>query len=490
MVAIVKTNEKVVGNYAANNAYVLITRLNNPKTDVIVNWKNYNNVVWKKYQIKESDLRTKTSTFTSPQYLDLTTGTYAILITTPLHEDFGGVIIGIDYDPSEGLYEYQCQDWSRFYQSKFELISKNKSVHRILKHLITRGGIPLVGAISKTKAKKYAKALSGLRPAYQYDEKAFGGVLKNFNPMTNKNPVIFRGKSYIEAIRALVYNGAYIDVFFDKFGVLHVEPFHKDDFFNTGLLLTNAEITEMSQSFDTTNVITGVRIHNSNKAKSGAYVSSRELIGIDLAAIFGRLETSMDTTVEQKTTAKSSAAKKKSSKKTKTGNPYKTKKKEVWINSDNVHGYSTDKKFINDVANILRKNGWKVKVTGVGSHAHEEGNANVKNGVWFTVYGGADQACFYEAGLSTSFSNKLKRNKSRNVIGMTNISRGGRGDIRKGGKHYKWLERSHDDDYSHWYGMKYPLDWLTKHKIPICYGNSAKEMAAKFLAGGEDPKAC
>ena len=49
MVAIVKTNEKVVGNYAANNAYLLITRLNNPKTDVIVDWKNYNNVVWKKY---------------------------------------------------------------------------------------------------------------------------------------------------------------------------------------------------------------------------------------------------------------------------------------------------------------------------------------------------------------------------------------------------------------------------------------------------------
>ena len=50
MVAIVKTNQTVLGNYAANNAYILITR----KKDAMgldVLWNGYVSIVWEKYQI-------------------------------------------------------------------------------------------------------------------------------------------------------------------------------------------------------------------------------------------------------------------------------------------------------------------------------------------------------------------------------------------------------------------------------------------------------
>ena len=64
--------------------------------------------------------------------------------------------------------------------------------------------------------------------------------------------------------------------------------------------------------------------------------------------------------------------------------------------------------------------------------------------------------------------------------------------LTKGGKYYKFLPRAWDDNYSPsgYTGIKYPLDMLTKAKVPIMYASNAKQMAAKFLAGGDNPKAC
>lgn len=486
MVAIKKTNQTIIGNYASNNAHILITR----KADALgleVLWNKYNSIVWEKYQIKESDFRSKTATFTTPQYLDLTLGVYAILITTPLHEDFGGVIIDIDYDSKTGLYSYQCQDWSRVYQGKIDFVS-TRTVHRLLKSLITQGGIPLAGSITKAQLKQYKKVLSGLRPAKDYAQRAFGSTFE-FNPMTEKTKKIIRGKSWIEAIRDLVLGtGAYIDVYFNKYGRIQIEPYHKDDFFNTGLLLTANEIIDYSLSFDTTNIITGVTVQSKNKLKTGKYYSSRDLIGIDLSAIFGNLTTVIDNpNPDTSKSSSSSSSKKKSTTKTKTSNPYNTKKKVVWLNSDNIKGKSADKKFMEDIAKILRKNGWKTKIIGVGPNFHCENYMGPKNGVWFCIYGGADAAVFREAAGKNSYTNKLKKLGSRTVIGM----RSGK-DIRKGGKAYKWLERAHDDNYSpaSFKGLKYPLNVLTKGKVPIGYASTAEKMAAKFLKGMDNPKAC
>ena len=110
-----------------------------------------------------------------------------------------------------------------------------------------------------------------------------------------------------------------------------------------------------------------------------------------------------------------------------------------------------------------------------------------KNGIWFCIYGGADGAVYRETVGKNSYTNKLKKLGSRTVIGMH-----GGGDIRKGGKYYKWLPRAHDDNYSpsSYKGVSYPLKMLTKGKVPIMYANNAKQMAAKFLAGGDNPEAC
>ena len=73
----------------------------------------HNTIKFTKFQIKETDLRVKTATFSSPTYLDLTTGQYGVLLLSPYHENFGGVILSVEYDEDNELYNYQCQDWSR-----------------------------------------------------------------------------------------------------------------------------------------------------------------------------------------------------------------------------------------------------------------------------------------------------------------------------------------------------------------------------------------
>ena len=64
---------------------------------VMLKWKTCLEVHYTKYQIKETDMRVKTATFTSPDYIDLTTGLYYVLISSKYHENFSGVILDVDY---------------------------------------------------------------------------------------------------------------------------------------------------------------------------------------------------------------------------------------------------------------------------------------------------------------------------------------------------------------------------------------------------------
>ena len=494
MVAIKKTNTIIPeSNRVANDAHIFICRMADAR-GYGVDWKHYDDTVWKEYKIKETDFRSKTASFTTPQYLDLTTGTYCILITCPGHEEFSGVILSPEYDHSTGLYTYQCQDWSRMYQSKFELITVKKTLHRILQFLITRGGIPIVGAVSKAKLKQYKKMLSGLRPAYQYEQKYYGSTI-NFNPMTMKNNMVIKGKTFIETIRDLVFgSGAYIDVHFDRYGVIHIEPYTKDDFYKTGLLLTSTELSGLTQKFDTTNIITDVVVESSSKLKAGRVYSSDTLINLNLSAIFGSLTSSISNPNQNtnKTSSSSSGKKvtgKKSNTTNKNNNPYNTKKKIVYISSDNIHNKSTDMNYMKDIAKLLKKQGWKSKIIGLGPGYHSENHmGGCKNGVWFCIYGGIDAAVLRENVIKCSYTNKLKSNKSRAVLGFRPPS----SSILKGGKGYKWLPRAWDDNYSpsSFRGISYPLNKLTKNKVPIMYADTAKQMVAKFLKGGDNPQAC
>lgn len=490
MVSIVKTDEIVYdANKTTNNALICISR-KNTATQLLINWEDYDVIPWEKYEIKETDMRVKTATFTSPQYLDLTTGQYCVLITSKLHEDFGGVVLKVE-KTVDGLYNYTCQDFSRSYQSKVDtVLCGDVTVHRYLQRLLTKANIPIKGKITKAMKKQWSKQLSGLRPAYQYEQKYWGSTI-NFNPMTQKPLMMIRNVTEIEAIRDLVFgSGAYIDVYIDKYGIIHIEPYTKDEFFNTGLVLTTPEIaTNFKRTFDTTNIITTVRVHDTDKFQSGNSYSSQTLTGLNLCAFFGNVGASIDNPNKDTTTTKNTGkgtSKKATTAKTNNDNPY-GKKKVVWINSDNINGPSSDRKFMNDVAAILKKHGWKTKIVGLGPNTHTEGYMGPKNGIWFCIYGGADGAVFRECATKNSYTNKLKSLGSRTVIGMH-----GGGDIRKGGQYYKFLPRAHDDNYSpsSYRGISYPLNMLTKAKVPIGYASDAKQMAAKFLAGMDNPKAC
>lgn len=486
MVAITKTNEVNYDvNLIQNHTFIYVTRKADAR-QMWINWKSKDLIYWSSYSIKETDMRKETATFTSPQYLDLTTGQYCVLISSPYHKNFAGIILSNEYDEDTGMYTYQCQDFSRTYQGKVEFVAVNVTVHRILKMLLTKGWIGLNGKITDAQKKEWSKVLSGLKPAYQYEQKLYGAS-KNSNPMTEKVNMVAKDKSFIDAIRDLVYgSGAYIEVYFDSYGICHINPYHKDDL-KKGLVLSANTVTNRKFKFDTTNIITGAVVQSKDKLKAGTYYGSSQVLNLDITAFFGDLAGSVNQDSTSNNSSSNGSSKKSTTTKNK-NNPYNTKKKKVYITSDKIGTKTADKKFMNDIAAKLKKNGWTTKVVGRGPNAHSETHMkNYKDGVWFCIYGGADAAVFKETVGKNSYTNKLKKNNLRTVIGMH-----GGGDIRKGGKYYKFLPRAHDDNYSpkSFKGIKYPLSVLTKGKVPIMYASTADKMVAKFLAGGDNPKAC
>lgn len=483
MGAVKKTNTKLsdVNLASSKNTFIYVGRKTNAR-GLLFDWKHKYQLQWNKYQIKETDMRVKTASFTTNQYLDLTTGVYTVLITSPAHEDFGGTILSVEYDSSTDLYTYQCQDFSRNYQSKFELIVHDRTIHQILKFLITRGAISLNGN-SKKKLKKYKKVLSGLRPAWQYGIGIWNNSKATSNFMTLKPRMIMRNVSYIEAIKDIVFGfaGSYVDVYFDKYGVLHVEPYLIKEWLNTGLYLTMPEIASYKNKFDTTNVITNVIVHNTDNTKGGTAYSSENLVKLDLSAFFGNLTASIENPNQAKT--KTKVSKKKSKTKKKDSNPYGTKSKTVYLNSDSIDGYSADMGRMQEMKGLLEKEGWSVTITGVGSEAHYERRGDVKDGIWFCLYGGACAGTLREHCTSDWFLNPLKSNHSRVAVGFFPPS----GDIRKGGKYFSHLGPAHDWGGNQAYAnIDYPGKFMSENGIPWMYADNAKEMVAKFLAGGDN----
>lgn len=476
-------------NLIQNHTFIYVSR-KNTGDQLRIDWKNKDLIYWNKYSIKETDMRQETASFTSPHYFDLTTGVFCVLITSPYHKSFAGIILSVEYDDKEGLYTYQCQDFSRVYQSKVDFVVQNYQVHRLLKWLITRAGFDLNSTLTAAKINKtWKESLSGLKPAYQYEQKYYGAS-KNFNPMTEKISMIVKDKSFIEVIRDLVYgSGAYIDVYFDIYGICHINPYYKDDL-KKGLVLSAITMSDRKFKFDTTNVVTGTFVQSNDALTPGNYYSDTSLVNLDLSVFFGEmLSTVSNPNPNTSSTKKTTTTTKKSTTTKNTNNPYNTKKKKCYISSDNIQSKSADKAFMNSIAAKLRKKGWSVKVIGVGSNSHYYPNyaKNCKDGVWFCIFGGADAAVFKQCVGNNAYTNALKKNNCRTVIGMH-----GGGNILKGGKYYKWLPRAHDDNYSPagFKGVSYPLNMLTKGKVPIMYASTADKMVAKFLAGGDNPKAC
>lgn len=360
-------------------------------------------IPYTKYQIKETDFRVKTASLTTPTMLDLTGGVHPIRIVTTLHENFCGFLLTDDYtENSDGTYTYQCQDMSRQYQTKLELnLTGSTTVYRALQYLITRGGIPAVGAITSAQASTWKKVLSGLRPSGLYEQSLWGNYL-NMNTMTQKPNMIIRNKSFIEVIRDLTIGYMrYIDVYFDEdTGLLQIEPFSVKDWLNTGLVLTLDDVSSRAFKFDTTNAITGALIQSSTAGGLGHKYTSTELTGLNLSAFFGYLNDAASnpnqSNASSSSSTKSNAVKSTSKKKTtasKMKNPFNNKAKRIIVSADGGSGGYKDK-----IVSLLKKDGWSVNDLGVGPGTHSQSYniLNSKYAVNLTIYNGADPATIAE----------------------------------------------------------------------------------------------
>lgn len=461
-------------NLVQNQSLVFVNRMNNAKSITMKGWDTSNPTYWSKYQIKETDMRQKTASFTSPQYLDLTTGLYTVLITSPYHEDFGGIILTVDYDKSTGLYEYQCQDFSRKYQSKFSLISKNNSYYNLLRLFLTQMGVSNgKGKVSTAKLKNYSRQLSGLRPKLYYDQGIWENGIK-FNPMTNVQQMIFRDVSYIDAIRDLVFGtGAYIDVYFDKYGVLQIKPFSKNDWLQNGIYLTTPELASSKFKFDTTNIITGVVVNSEDRSKKGKYYSSEKLVRLDLSAFFGNLNASVDNPnkTTTSTSTKSTSNKKSTKTKTKEGSGIT-----VFMNIDNIHSKSADMKLMKDIGKYLKKRGYKIEIGGIGPGYHySQINRVKKNGIYMCIYGGACAGTLKEHWSSNHYKSVLKKKNAKMVVAFLSPPSSNIHNL-------KWLPRAHDDNFSpsSFKGVSNPEKQLLNAGIGVVIGKNAKEIASKF----------
>ena len=158
------------------------------------------------------------------------------------------------------------------------------------------------------------------------------------------------------------------------------------------------------------------------------------------------------------------------------GSGIKITKKTIVLNSDNIYNPEKDKKFLNDIAKVLRNKGYKVIVnTAIGPNAHcNDIKGKYKNSCIFCIFGGVDSGMFVDM-ASNWYQNYLKKYNNSVVLGFTHTQRNLATD--------KWLERAHDDNYSPagFTGLAYPGTYLNNHKMDYIYGRNATEMANNFL---------
>ena len=292
--------------------------------------------------------------------------------------------------------------------------------------------------------------------------------------MTYNKQMFFKDVSYIEAIRDLVFStGAYIDVYFNKYGVLQIQPFSKQDWLRNGIYLTTPELASRKFKFDTTNIITGVVVNSEDRLSSGRYYSSNKIVRLDLSAFFGDLTTTIDNPNKSSSSSSTSSVSTKKS--------TNTKKKEgtgitVFMNIDNIHSKSRDMKLMKDIAGYLKKRGYKVEIGGIGPGYHySQINRVKKNGIYLCIYGGACAGTLREHWTSNHYKSVLKKKNAKMVVAFlsppsTNIH------------NLKWLPRAHDDNFSprSFKGVSNPEKQLLNAGIGVVIGKNAKEIATKF----------
>ena len=330
--------------------------------------------------------------------------------------------------------------------------------------------------------------MSGIRPLWQYDQSIYKGNNYKGNPFKKKPKLILKGKTYMEAIRDLVFSQlGYFDVWFNDRGILQIEPLAKKDWESTGLHVTTQQMASQKYKFSTTNAVTEVVVEATGLGY-GKWFTSKDLgLKLDLTLFFGWQGASISDPTQKDKNTSNATKKTTTTANVNSDNPYGTKNKVVYMNIDEIDGYSSDQKKMDDMCDILKKSGWECHTCGVGSESHYEQRGNVKGGVWLTLYGGACAGTLREACDSAWYRRPLVNNGSRTVVGFFPPA----GDIREGGKYYEHLGPAWDwQNDSSYANIDHPAQYMTNHGVPFMYAKNASEMAGKFLKGGDNPEAC
>ena len=475
MVRFVETTEEIADtNLSRSSTKLFIGRLKDSRQlsgDLVEKGVE---TLFSKHQIKETDMRIKTASFTTNQPLDLTDGQFCVLIASPQFENFAGVILSEEYDEKTGLYTYQCQDWSRKHMGKTNMKIITSNLWNVLCYLISNGNVLLTHTQKDLDDWKYH--LSGLRPASEYNQVDWGSIV-NFNPMTQVHPMLIRDKSFMEIIRDLVYGtGANIDVYFNDNGVMQIEPYHEKDWRNTGVHIDSREVSEVKVKFDTTNIITAAIVTNGDTF----YDMGTRYHNSVLQAFFGIMRTSINNKVESTTKSTSSSSGAVAS----NGNPYGNKAKKIWINADNGSGSMKSA-----VANVLKQKGWDVHVGRTSSNVHYEDYFNVTSDyqVYATLYNGFCAGTIREA-YSSSIQNTLKKKGVVLVVmwdtsGWTNPH--GMGPYRNGDFSGYNAGRAWDDNFSSSDpSINNVAGWLKSKGAIYCASPTAEGIVDQFLKGG------
>ena len=287
----------------------------NPAPDWTLEKNLQNPIQFTSYEITETDPRVKTAKFTTPQYFDLTNGVIAVLISSPYHENFAGIILKIDYDKSTKLYTYQCQDGRREYISKSLLRTSGTAVnaYEILEALLVFPQFPKGSSsipISEELRQKHQIALSGLRPIDDYNIK-LSPVSTPINNLKNTYPKILSYDTIMDKIMNVAHVGQTpIDVHFTTDLRCQIEPVDLDRWVKEGLKLVHSDLVHYKYKFDTTNIITRVSVKDNKGDISTDYQDWNELRWYfgQIRTIIDPVTTTSNTSNTQTTTTSSSGS--------------------------------------------------------------------------------------------------------------------------------------------------------------------------------------
>ena len=499
-------------NHTINSSYLSIIRKDSAKFNVYPDtWCDAKQYEYTKYQIKETDMRVKTMTFTSPHYFDLTEGQYWVLITSPFHENFSGILLKVEYDASNGLYSYQCQDMSRLFMDTFSRASPytvttittttdsddgesetktetqltykqdvDLDRYALLRALISHGEVGIY-YLFETKQPDL-KWFTGLRPIYYYDYVYQGSVVKG-NGLEQKAGLFIKSKPAIEIARTFCFaDGGVQDVIVSKEGVMQIIPnMGKGDMSNE-IRIEPKELSSVKITFDITNVVTDVGVDSTEKLKSATYYKSKDLIGLDLNAIFGDYDVTVSNP-NQSTASTASTTSSSSSTKTNTNaNPYNSKAKKVWVDADSGSG-----DFKSSFISKLKSKGWTTRDggTGPGTHYANYGNVTKDYAVLVNIYNGFCAGTIGEA-YGSSIQNKLKNKGVQLVVVFdTRTWTGNMKPYRYGDFTGYTAKRAWDDNFSSGDPtIRNVGQWFKNKNAKYCAYPTVDGAIEQFLAGG------